>query len=250
MASAESTEIRFDVVCEVVAMRNLSESIVEISARPRDGEPITFLAGQYLLLEDPGHRLDPRSYSIANTPRPDGLLSFLVTRVPGGQLSNWIHDELRPGERISVSGPYGEFTAESEGEGPVLYLAAGSGLAPVRALVEAGLESDPDRDRTVIFSARTEDDVLDRSRFDQWSRDYPEFRIVRTLTRGEGPGPHGRVPSLIGDLCGDLAAHDIYIAGGPGFVTSCAAAAEASGAERSRIRTEPFFVDGQSGYPT
>lgn len=234
-------------------MEHVTDSIVEITTgAPADGQPLGFLPGQYVLIEDVAHRLEPRSYSIANPPRPDGSLSFLVTLVPRGQLSTWLHG-LRPGDRISVSGPYGTFTAREEGNESELHLAAGSGLAPVRALIEAGLEMDPDRTRTLIFSARTESDVLDRSRFERWALVHPGFRFVRTLTRGEGPGPHGRVPALLGELCGELSGADVYISGGPGFVTSCTAAAEAQGADRVRIATEPFFVEprpwGSDGIP-
>lgn len=234
--------LRSDVTFEIVAATRQSEPIVELIARPCGEDPIEFQPGQYVLLEDLDHRLTPRSYSIANPPRPDGSLSFLVTRVPGGHLSPWIHDELKPGNRVSITGPFGTFTAEAESGGPVLYLAAGSGLAPIRALIEAGLESDPSRSRTIVFSARTEDDVIDRARFEAFDRDHPAFRFIRTLTRGGGPGPHGRVPGLVADLCGDLDGYDVYIAGGAGFVASCAVAVEASGARPKRTRTEPFFV--------
>ncbi|MGH3226742.1 MAG: hypothetical protein ACRDPY_50040, partial [Streptosporangiaceae bacterium] len=66
---------------------------------------------------------------------------LLVTRVPGGQLSSWVHDVLRPGGRVLLSGPYGSFVATPGEPGPVLLLAGGSGLAPVRALAEAALPS-------------------------------------------------------------------------------------------------------------
>lgn len=249
MSPVEATKVRNDLIFDIAEIRHASDSVVEIITGPSDHEPIDFLPGQYVLLEDVNHRLAPRSYSIANPPRADGSLSFLVTRVPGGQFSTWIHDELRPADQISASGPYGTFTAGSKSARPVLYLAAGSGLAPIRALIEAGLGNSPARPRTVIFSARTEDDVLDRARFAEWGSIHPELRFIRTLTRGEGPGLHGRIPTLIGDLCGDLSAHAVYIAGGPRFVTSCVAAAEASGADRARIRTEAFFVEPQRGGP-
>ncbi|MBK5232954.1 MAG: hypothetical protein JJE13_08255 [Thermoleophilia bacterium] len=243
MPLVDYSRIRSDLIFEVAEVNPVSKSIVEIVTEPGDHDPLEFLPGQYVLLEDVEHQLEPRSYSIANSPRRDGSLTFLVTLVPEGQLTSWIHEELGPGDQFSVSGPYGTFTAEKEKGGPVLYLTAGSGLAPARALLEAGFEDDPDRPRTLVFSARTEDDVLDRDRFEEWREAYPGFRFIRTLTRGKGPGPQGRVPGLLEDLSGDLAGYEIYIAGGPGFVSSCTAAAERCGADRSRIRTEPFFVE-------
>jgi CDP-4-dehydro-6-deoxyglucose reductase len=70
---------------------------------------LNYLPGEYVLLEDRDHAVPPRSYSIANAPRPDGLISLLVTSVPDGDTSTWIHERLRVDEEISISGPYGTF---------------------------------------------------------------------------------------------------------------------------------------------
>src|SRR5207302_8879274 len=124
-----------------------------------------------------------RSYSIANAPRRDGLISLLVTRVPGGQLSGWVHDVLLPGDRVLLSGPYGSFTAAPGEPGSVLLLAGGSGLAPVRALAEAALRRRTSSPVVLFFSARTQRDLIDDERFRSWQRRHPgRFRYLRTLT--------------------------------------------------------------------
>jgi CDP-4-dehydro-6-deoxyglucose reductase, E3 len=226
----------------VAELERRTPTIVEVWLRPLTA-PLEFLPGQFVLIEDLALRYPPRSYSIANAQRPDGAISLLVTRVPGGATSCWIHDELATGDCLSVSGPYGTFVASCNAESPCLYLAAGSGLAPIRSLVEAAIETAPRRALTVVFSARTEDDVLDRARFARLEASHRTFRFVRTLTRGAGPAPHGRIPLVLPELCGDLAGHEVFVAGAPGFVADCAAAAEAGGAARSDVRTEVFFVE-------
>ena len=97
-----------DVPYVVTALELLTSTIAEVWLSP-EAERIEYLPGQYVLLEDTEHRLVPRSYSIANTPRPDGALSMLITRVPAGQISTWVHDRLAVGARVSLSGPYGNF---------------------------------------------------------------------------------------------------------------------------------------------
>jgi len=203
------------------------------------------------VLEDACGDIPPRSYSIANAPRADGAISLLVTRVPGGQTSVWLHDRARVGDEVIVSGPYGSFVDDPAASAPALFLAAGSGLAPVQALVEGALSAGARRSLTLIFSARTERDVLDRKRFDDWQASDSRFRFLRTLTRGAGPPPRGRIPALLHGLCGDLSEHDVFIAGAPGFVLACAAAAEAQGAWRGRVHTEVFYTEPQpwSGGP-
>jgi len=195
-----------------------------------------------VLLGDPDGELVVRSYSIANAPRRDGLISLLVTRVPGGQLSGWVHDALRPGGRVLLSGPYGSFTASGE-PGPVLFLAGGSGLAPVRALAQAALRRRTHTPVVLFFSAPTQRDLIDDQRFHSWQRHHPGFRYLRTLTRADGPPPTGRIPAILGDWFPDLSGWRIYIAGAPGFVTACATAARARGARPGRVRTEEFFTE-------
>ncbi|MGH3125921.1 MAG: FAD-binding oxidoreductase, partial [Streptosporangiaceae bacterium] len=113
---AEDTEFT------VAAKRQRTPVIAELLLHPA-GPPLRYQPGQYMLLGDPDGGLVVRSYSIANAPRRDGLISLLVTRVPGGQLSAWVHDVLRPGDRVLLSGPYGSFTAVPGEPGPVLFLA-------------------------------------------------------------------------------------------------------------------------------
>jgi len=163
-------------------------TIIELWLRPAAGA-LDYLPGEYVLLEDRDHAVPPRSYSIANAPRPDGLISLLVTSVPDGETSSWVHERLRVGEEVSISGPYGTFVDDPTSTTPCLFLTAGSSVAPVRALIEAALSAGADRSLTLIFSARTEADVIDRERFAGWQARHPQFRFIRTLTRAAGPAP-------------------------------------------------------------
>lgn len=219
--------------------------IAELLLRPA-GPHLHYQPGQYVLLSDPGAGLMARSYSIANAPRRDGQISLLVTRVPGGQVSSWVHDVLSPGDRVLLSGPYGAFTAASGEAGPVLFLAGGSGLAPVRALAGAALSNRTRSGVVLFFSARTQRDLIDGKRFQSWQHRHPgKFRYLRTLTRADtdSPPPVGRIPVILGGWFPDLSGWQVYIAGAPGFVTASAAAAQACGARPGRVHTEEFFTE-------
>jgi CDP-4-dehydro-6-deoxyglucose reductase, E3 len=234
----------FEEPYEVTRLTRETATIVELELRPQ-GEILAHLPGEYVLLEDDLHELPPRSYSVANAPRRDGTISLLVTRVADGETSRWIHQGLRVGDTVRISGPYGTFVDHPGATGPALYLAAGSGLAPIRALLEAELRAGARSSPMLIFSARSEADVIDRARFERWQAEQPRFRFIRTLTRGPGPAPGGRIPALLPTLHADLSDHDLFIAGAPGFVMACAAAADALGARCERIHTEVFFVEPQ-----
>jgi CDP-4-dehydro-6-deoxyglucose reductase, E3 len=130
----------FEEPYEVVSIEPRTPTICELWLRPLEGA-LEYLPGEYVLLEDRDHELPPRSYSIANAPRADGLISLLVTRVPDGQTSAWVHGRLRAGEQVSASGSYGSFVDDPGSTAPALFLAAGSGLAPIRALSEAAISA-------------------------------------------------------------------------------------------------------------
>lgn len=238
-----------DLEHEVVAITQRTPAIVELVLRPR-AEPIEFVPGQYILLGDADYRLPVRSYSVANAPRPSGELSLLVTKVAGGETSGWVHQRLRPGEGVLVSGPYGTFVGNRKSGAPTLYLAGGSGLAPVRALAEAAVEDGRPERVTLFFSARTEADVIDTERFREWERRRPGFCFVRTLTRDAGPPPVGRIPVLLPELFPDLAGYDVYVAGAPGFVDACAEAARACGTRPGHLYTEAFFDEPRPWHAT
>lgn len=234
----------FDEPYEVMRVERKTPTILELELQPR-GDSLAYLPGEYVLLENDLHVLPPRSYSVANAPRPDGMISLLVTRVAGGATSRWVHDRLRVGDTVRISGPYGTFVDHPGSTGPALYLAAGSGLAPIRALLETELRSGARSSLMLIVSARTEADVIDRARFERWQAEHERFRFIPTLTRDPGASPRGRIPGLLPRLQPDLSDHDVFIAGAPGFVTACAVAADARSARHERVHAEAFFVEPQ-----
>lgn len=240
MLSPGAAEDDLEHVVEAILRR--TPAIVELRLRPAVA-PIRYVPGQYVLLGDLDYRVPVRSYSIANAPRADGSISLLVTEIAAGETSGWVHRRLRVGDRVLVSGPYGTFVAEPDSTDPVLLLAGGSGLAPVRALAEAAVASGSPAEQTLVFSARTEADLIEPELFARWQRERPGFRFLRTLTRADGPPPLGRIPALLPELYPDLGDHDVFIAGAPGFVDACAVAARACSVRPGRLHTEAFFEE-------
>jgi len=233
---------------EVAAAEAATPSIRRLWLRPL-AEALPFRPGQYVQLRDSADALPPRSYSVANAPRPDDLLSLLVARVTGGTTSNWANDALAVGDEVLVSGPFGAFVDDPLATAPALYLAAGAGYAPVRALLEAALAAERRSSLALVFSARTEADVIDAGQIAAWQVRDPRFRSVRTLTGEEGRPPRGRVPEVLAGLLADLrvapAASDVFIAGAPGFVQDCGAAVRALGARPAAVHTEAFVLEPQ-----
>jgi CDP-4-dehydro-6-deoxyglucose reductase len=216
--------------------------IIEVRLRPI-GDPVRFWPGQYLMVGDERAGAPPRPYSIACAPRADGEIVLLVARVDDGQTSGWIHDRLQVGDRITVAGPYGTFIGDPGTDTPVLCLASGSGLAPILALTDAALRRGFKHPVTLLYSARTADDVFDEGLMAWWTAKHRRFNFRVTYT-GENPPEDakftGRVPDMLGEVAKDLSGHSLYIAGNPDFVDACVDAARALGAADERIFVERY----------
>jgi CDP-4-dehydro-6-deoxyglucose reductase len=244
-AQASATHERTGIVdqpYQIVGIRRRTATIRELWLKPL-GAQLEYLAGEYVLLQDRDGEVPQRSYSIANAPRRGGFISLLVTRVRGGATSTWVHDRLRLGDEVSVSGPYGTFLDDPAATAAGLYLAAGSGIAPIRSLIEAALVDGSRGSLTLIFSARTEGDLVDAHVFARWEILSPRFRFVRALSRANGAARQDRVRALLPTVCSDLSNHDLFIAGAPDFVLACAEASEVQGAQSRRVHTEAFSVE-------
>jgi CDP-4-dehydro-6-deoxyglucose reductase len=220
-------------------------SIVEFHFRPV-GQPMRFWPGQYVTLGDERAGAPARCYSIANAPRPDGEIVLQITRVADGKTSLWIHDQVKIGDVVKMSGPYGTFIGDLSVDSPVLCLASGSGLAPILSLTEAALRRGYRKPVTLMFSARTAEDIYDLGMMRYWETRHRNFSYKPTLTREQRDGYlHGRIPAVLPECFKDLSQHSVFIAGNPEFVNACVTAVTALGAQSDMIHTEGYFDQAQ-----
>ncbi len=125
----------------IVAIERLASNIVRVTLKTPPVSPLRFLAGQYVDVIAGGVR---RSYSLANAPRGDHLLELVVKRYPRGILSEYWFERAQPNDLIRIEGPFGTFFLRDDGPTNIVFLATGTGIAPVKALLEE-LAADPQR---------------------------------------------------------------------------------------------------------
>ncbi|MFH1917468.1 MAG: FAD-dependent oxidoreductase [Nanoarchaeota archaeon] len=147
-------------------------------------EEFSFLPGQYLFADIviDGRQLF-RAYSIASSPHLKGLIDLCVTRVKGGPASNFLHN-LKKGDELALRGPVGTFVLK-KAPGPILFFAAGSGVAPFRSMIHFALEEGWKNDIHLIFGMRTEKDILYRKEWDGLKK-HKNFHPLFTFSRQEG----------------------------------------------------------------
>jgi ferredoxin-NADP reductase len=204
------------------------------------------LAGQHVdvrLTADDGYQAQ-RSYSIASAPS-DGHLVLTVERLDDGEVSPYLVDELRVGDRIELRGPVGGyFVWRATDPGPALLVAGGSGIVPFRAVLRehgAAMSTAPLR---LLYSARSYDEVIYRDELLRLAaRDGIDVSI--TLTRAQPPGWHGYTGRVDTALLRQVSwppqdQPAVYVCGPTGFVEATANALVGLGHDPGRIRTERF----------
>ena len=167
--------------------RALSPSVRSLVFRTADGAPVGHAAGQYLDVVVPTARGIPyeRSYSIASPPDPAHADRFelAVTRVEGGPTSEALH-ALQPGAAVEIEGPLGVFLRPPEHRAhPALFVATGTGLAPLRAMLAEDVATREGPPLVLLFGCRTPADLLWADELRAWQASCPRFHLHVTLSR-------------------------------------------------------------------
>jgi CDP-4-dehydro-6-deoxyglucose reductase len=220
-----------------------NDKILELKLSPL-GKPIKFWPGQYAMLGDEATDHPLRPYSIANAPKESGELSFFITNEKGGKTSPWIHEEVNIGDNIKINAPYGTFLGDPNVDTPILCLASGSGLAPILSLLNAYLSRGHRNPVTLLFSAKTKQDLLHFGEIKYLESKYVNFKYKFTLTQESNKigGLEGRIDKVLPQLFPDLHNHSIYIAGGVPFVNASKQTVDKLGAQNDLIHMEEYFA--------
>ena len=207
-------------------------------------------AGQHVdvrLTAEDGYQAQ-RSYSIASAPG-DEHLELTVERMDDGEVSPYLVDEVRRGDRFELRGPIGSHFSWAPGDGgPLLMLAGGSGVVPFRAMLRARAASGSAVAATLLVSARSQDDLLYRGELEVLGRP-PRAEVLHTFTRTIPPGWTGLRGRVGAEILAGLGAPPaerprVFVCGPTGFVEAAAAALVEVGHDPRLVATERFGPTG------
>ncbi|MFI6933593.1 globin domain-containing protein [Streptomyces sp. NPDC050287] len=214
---------------EVVSHDLRTPDVAVVTVRP--DQPYPFLAGQYASLETPWWPRIWRHYSFASAPRSDGLLSFHVKAVPAGWVSNALVHRARPGDIIRLGPPAGSMTVDHTSASGLLCLGGGTGIAPIKALVEDVAEHGARRPVEVFYGARTDHDLYDIDTMLRLQQSH-SWLSVRAVVDQQA---HVQLPDAIREY-GPWNEYDAYLSGPPGMIRSGVDALRDIGVPFERIR--------------
>ncbi|NUZ07943.1 FAD-binding oxidoreductase [Piscinibacter koreensis] len=214
------------------------------------GQRAKFRAGQYLqVLLDDG---SARCYSMANPPQESDAVTLHIRHVAGGRFSTQV-GQLAPGDTLRVELPFGS-VALQDSERPIVFVAGGTGFAPVKSIIDDMARRKLVRPITLIWGARTPDGIYLAAAVERWKKQWPQsFRFIPALSdvpaEDAGDAFCGRVDEALAASCGELAGHEVYCCGSPPMVAAVREAALAKGLAHADFHAD-VFVPGPSGTPS
>ncbi|MFI9627477.1 FAD-binding oxidoreductase [Streptomyces sp. NPDC052042] len=221
---------------EVVSHELRTRDIAVLTVRP--DQVYRFVAGQYAAMETPWWPRVWRHYSFASAPRRDGLLTFHVKAVPAGWVSNALVHRARPGDIVRLGPATGSMTIDHSAHSGLLCLGGGTGIAPIKALVEDVAEHGDRRRMEVFYGARSDRDLYDIETMMRLQKTFP-WLVVRPVVSIGRPEREGGLRGLLPEAvraCGPWHEYDAYLAGPPGMIRSSVDALRGIGMPAGRIR--------------
>ena len=224
--------------CRIETSERLAPDVLRLALRLPAIETFSFQPGQYLdVLLDDGRR---RSFSIASPPHDAARLELHVRRVPGSGFTDRLFAHDVAGELLRIEGPIGQFVYV-DAPSPVIFVAGGTGYAPVKSMLRHALECGTARDIVFYWGARTTVDLYEAATVRGWAARHPRLAFTGVLSDADdGVAEHGLVHEAVLARHPDLSAFDVYAAGPPAMIEAIRASFPARGLAPGRLHFDSF----------
>ena len=226
-------------------MEKLADDVMVIYLKLPANERLQFLSGQYIdILQKEGK---PRSFSLANAPHDDEFLELHVRNISGGHFTNHVFNEMKERDILRIKGPLGTFFLREDSDKPIIFVASGTGFAPIKGIIEHALQIGIQRPMHFYWGARTLADLylLDKAR--SWEARGIKFTPVLSdaLPSDNWQGRTGFVHQAVMEDYADLSGYQVYACGAPVVVE----AAHRDYTAQRKLPNEEFFSDAFTFMP-
>jgi Na+-transporting NADH:ubiquinone oxidoreductase subunit F len=224
----------------------LTHDIRGLRFRLPEGETVKIKAGQYMNLVAPPYgeigTATARAYSIASAPSDNRAIELIVRLVPNGIVTTYVFQHLKENNTIKLIGPFGDFFLR-DSDREIVFIAGGSGLAPIRSIVldmiEKGIKH---RKATFFFGAVRTKDVYYVEEFAKIQAEHPWFSFVPALSGPETDHSYerGLITAVVDRHYPDFKNHEAYLCGSPGMIDACVKVLTAKGMPDSMVFYDKF----------
>ncbi len=231
------------------AVRDETPDVKSFIFAPRFRRQFDFVSGQFLTLEfEIDGETIHRCYTISSPPSRPDTVSITVKRVPGGPVSNWLHDHFRPGMMLKATVPMGDFSWAGMQAPNYLFLSGGSGITPLMSMTRSAYDLALIADICFVHAARTPADIIFRDELEfmaRRNRSIRPFFTVEDNAPGHGwSGHRGRLSrAMLEVICPDLLEREIFVCGPRPFMTAIRQMLVDAGFDMERYHQESFDFD-------
>jgi propane monooxygenase reductase subunit len=212
-----------------------------------DAEPgLRFFAGQYVDVTSVQHGVT-RSYSMASTPNTPRDLEFIIKVYPNGAFSSLLEGALKPGDPMTITGPYG-ICCRRDNPGPIVLVGGGSGMAPLLSIVRDMVDRGIDRPVRFFYGARNVPDLFYLDHIAQLGQHFADFDFIPALSHWDNAEPWGGETGYIHEVVDRRLARgafddaDAYICGPPPLIDAVIPVLRMKGIDVDRIYFDKFFA--------
>lgn len=219
-ARRASSKVVRKLPCRIESLNRVSEDIMILQAKLPTQEHLDFYAGQYIdILMKDGRR---RSFSLANSPQQNAMLELHIRHVIGGAFTDKLFNEFKGKEILRFEGPFGHFKLNEESDKPLIFLATGTGFAPIQSIIEDMLTRELSRSITLYWGIRKPSDIYAMEQLGKWQHTYHDFTCIPVLSKPldcpEWQGRTGYVHHALMEDFADLSGYEVYASGNPNMI--------------------------------
>ena len=241
LAASANIEIKI-LPCRVSEMDKRAHDVMVIKLKLPASQQLDYLAGQYIdiLLRD-GRR---RSFSMASRPEPGQELELHIRHVPDGHFSSRVFDSMQVKDLLRFQGPFGTFFLREDSDRPVILMAGGTGLAPIKALLEQAFQTNSPRSFHLFWGVRQARDLYHHDELVKLAEQNENFAYTPVLSEPDDSeqwsGETGFVHNTIINHYKDMTAYEVYACGPPIMIDSGRAAFTEAGMDADLLFYDSF----------
>ena len=237
--------------CRVRKIERAAPDVAVVGLRTHYNDTLLYAAGQYIdFLLSEGKR---RSYSIATAPSPDGSMIDIelhIRHLPGGLFTDRLfNDGVKVGQIIDFEGPLGTFYLREDSTRPIVFLASGTGFAPIKAIIEHAFNRKVTRPMRLYWGGRVRADLYLDALARRWADEHANFTYVPVLSEARAEdqwrGRTGFVHRAVLEDFADLSAHEVYASGNPAMVEAARHDFATRGLQREHFHADSFITEAE-----
>lgn len=209
---------------KVVYIEQLTYDIKLVRLQLLEPNTMDFKPGQFIQIKVPGFE-EERAYSVASNPKDTNMIELIIRMVPKGLATTFVHRALEVGDKVTITGPFGEFYLREDTNADIVCIAGGSGKAPIRSILYYLKDRGMNRKVKYFFGAKSKKDLYYTEEFMKLQEEFSNFEYIPALSEpleaDNWNGAVGLITDVVDRFTSDLSSSEAYLCGSPGMINAC-----------------------------